>query len=128
MLYGLLIFLSAAAIYLTFGLHDRALALFGATGLAAHGILIVIACCLILAYFQLGEEFPVAGGAEGGPAAAAASALELTMDIGLGSGVDSRTRRLRAPRVPDDNDPVSRVYPAAWSRRSSTASMLLATA
>ncbi len=43
MLYGLLIFLSAAAIYLTFGPHDRALALFGATGLAAHGILIVIA-------------------------------------------------------------------------------------
>ena len=79
--YGLLIFLSAAAIYLTFGPHDRALALFGAMGLAAHGILIVVACCLILAYFQLGEEFPVAGGAEGGPAAAAASALELTMDM-----------------------------------------------
>lgn len=81
LLYGLMIFLSAAATYMTFGRHDRALALFSATGFAAHGMLIVIACSLILTYFQLGDEFPVAAGAEGGPAAAAKSAIELTMDM-----------------------------------------------
>ena len=81
LVYGLMIFLSAAAIYMTFGRHDRTLALFSATGFAAHGMLIVIACSLILTYFQLGDEFPVAAGAERGPAAAAKSAIELTMDM-----------------------------------------------
>ncbi len=80
LVYGLLIFLSAATLYLIFGPHDRSLALFGATGLAAHGVFIVIVCAMILAQFEFAQEFPATDGAEGQSVAAAGRALELAMD------------------------------------------------
>ncbi len=80
LVYGLLIFLSAATLYLIFGPHDRPLALFGATGLAAHGVFIVIVCAMILAQFEFAQEFPATDGAEGQSVAAAGRALQLAMD------------------------------------------------
>ncbi len=77
LVYGLLIFLSAATLYLIFGPHDRSLALFGATGLAAHGVFIVIVCAMILAQFEFAQEFPAT---DGQSVAAAGRALELAMD------------------------------------------------
>ncbi len=74
LLYGVLIFLSAVALYLTFRRHERTLALFGASGFTAHGLFVVLACCLILAQFELESE------AETEAVVAAGRALELAMD------------------------------------------------
>lgn len=79
-LYGLLVLLSAIALYLTFSPHQRALALFGAMGFAAHGLFVVLACALLLAHFKLAQELAATGGAEADSLVAAARALELAMD------------------------------------------------
>ena len=78
--YGLLIVLSAGAIYLVFGPHDRALAILGAMGFAAHGMFIVIVCAMILAQFEFALQFPEADGAQNQSVEAAGRALELAMD------------------------------------------------
>ena len=80
LMYGVLIFLSAPTLYLTFRAHERTLALFGASGLAAHGLFVVLVCAMILARFKFAQEFTTTGGAETDAVVAAARALGLAMD------------------------------------------------
>ena len=80
LIYGFLIILSATPLYMTFRTHERTLALFGALGLAAHGLLVVLVCALILAQFAFVKEFAVTGGTATDAGPAGARALELTMD------------------------------------------------
>lgn len=80
LVYGFLIMLSAMTLYLVFGQHDRTLALFGAAGLAVHGMFIVIVCAIILARFTFIEEFAGNNGEAGEAVAVAARALALAMD------------------------------------------------
>lgn len=80
LMYGFLIILSATPLYLTFRSHERTLALFGAFGLAAHGLFVVLVCALILAQFSFEREFAATSGAEADAVAAVGRALELTMD------------------------------------------------
>ena len=78
LLYGFLVFLSAAILYQTFRSHERTLALFGACGLAAHGLFTVLTCALLLAGLKFPEEFAATFGAEHG--SGLGGALESTMD------------------------------------------------
>ncbi len=79
LVYGFMIILSALLIYLIFHSHERTLALFGAFGLAAHGLFVVLVCALLLAQLEFAKEFVTTGGAETDSVAAAARVLALTM-------------------------------------------------
>ena len=81
LVYGFMIILSALLVYLIFHSHERTLALLGAFGLAAHGLVVVLGCALLLVQLEFAQEFGATGGAETGSAAAAARALALTMNM-----------------------------------------------
>ncbi len=76
--YGLLMLLSAVALYLAFRPHEEALALFSASGLAAHGLFVVLACALILAHTEFAQKFSATSQTDA--VAAPAAALELAMN------------------------------------------------
>lgn len=76
-IYGILIFLSAVALYVTFRPHEEILALFGSVALAAHGLLIVLTCTFLLAGLVFPQEFATFGAETD---AGVASAIESTMD------------------------------------------------
>ena len=95
-IYGFLVILAAMTLYQTFRPHEQTLALFGAFGLTAHGLFIVLTCILLLAGSEFPEVFAMTFGAETDSVVGAASALEATMDkirtsafIFLGLGVVS---------------------------------------
>ncbi len=77
--YGFMIILSALLVYLIFHSHERTLALFGAFGLAAHGLFVVLVCALLVAQLEFAREFAATDGAETDAVAAAARVLALTM-------------------------------------------------
>ena len=81
LVYGFMIILSALLVYLIFHSHERTLALFGAFGLAAHGVFAVLVCALLLTQLEFAQEFGATGGAEPDSVAAAARALALTMNM-----------------------------------------------
>ncbi len=55
--------------------------MFGAFGLAAHGLFVVLVCALLLAQLEFAQEFGATGGAETDSVAAAARALALPMHM-----------------------------------------------
>ena len=79
LVYGLMIILCALPVYLVFHSHERALALFGASGLAAHGLFVVLVSALLVAQLEFAQEFVATDEAETDSVAAAARALALTM-------------------------------------------------
>ena len=80
LVYGVLVILSAMTLYQTFRPHEPTLALFGAFGLTAHGLFIVLTCILLLAGMDFPAEFAMTFGAKTDSVVGAASVREATMD------------------------------------------------
>ncbi len=76
---GVLLFLSAVALYLTFRPYEPTLSLFGALGFAAHGLSAILLCALFMAQVKFAQEFGSTGGEETETVKTVFKAFDLTM-------------------------------------------------